>query len=949
MSDLFSNIDPLEINRRLDAGFSVITVNKRLSRELHLQYCNHSTSAGLNAWETPSIIPFEAWLRNLWDQVNANSAPPHQENNISRGVVLNALQIKAVWKKIIQADIAKYNPDTQPLWAINATTRAATHAWQISQSWNIDLQSCRHSEAPDYRQFAAWADTYNKVCRSNNWIDPESLPNLLVRSLADYAEKSNSNVHKESISHAPSNLNLQGIVLAGFDQLTSQQTRLFETLRDIGISIEESRPSRKSTTQIKHYEFASEYQQWLAAAHWARKKLQETPQARLAIIAPDLRRSRRLIEHSLSQILCPGDLTRNHSRNPVFHISPGKPLIEFPVVHRGLSLLWFLSGNALDANALQNLLLSPFLAGSDTEFLERSELDIALRARLPFRFDIHQLLSTTTLFQEKNPTPVFLETLGLIVDYQDRCTRKKDFSDWTEVFLRCLNMFGFPGPITLESAEFQAVDALKSELKKMATLDIVSDTVSINTALGYLKTRLGEQLFEVESLNPSVEILDIPESSGIRFDSIWFGGMISNDWPASPSPSPFIQTRFQRESGYPRASVELNLQLAETQQTRLLGQTAEMIFSYHAYDKDVEISPSPLFALSAQGARQPKEQIFENIDTLFALLQEKQPEMETYRDSQGLIHDGGKTTGGTRLLEDQAACAFRAYANLRLGCRLTEPREQGVDALDRGQLVHQVLEDIWTELGSSQALKKLSEQELRDRVRKSIGNRSKKLIVASGCERGFLNAHSLWLEELLIVWLALEKDRNLDFSLAGAEIPTTLEIEGITLQFKIDRVDQLADGSLCLIDYKTGEAASLKKWVGDRPQYPQLALYCLALESMDQDTKPPMVLSQQGKGLSALVVGQVKSGKILFRGFCIDNQFYRDGVGSKSVPLIENSQLPEELKNWDALKTSWQNNLSGLVRDFQQGIAVVDPLDAVTCTYCDLHALCRIHQKAQLQ
>ena len=948
MSDLFTNINPQDINRRLDSGFSVVTVNKRLSRELHLQYCNHKNSAGLKVWETPSIIPFEAWLHNLWDAVKANSESLNQRDTISKGVVLTALQTKAVWKKIIQEDITKNYPDTQPLWAIDATTRAATHAWQIYQSWDIDLQSCRHSASPDYRRFVAWADKYDITCSTNNWIDPEKLPDLIIESLNSGAEKVNLDSNKTSGSSARLNRYLRGIILAGFDHLTCQQTRLFKTLQSIGVTIEKSRPPPGSTTAINHYRFASEYQQWLAAAHWARKMLHQNPQARLAIIAPDLGRSRRLIEYSLTQILCPGNLTGNHSGNPVFHISPGKPLIDFPTVRSAMSLLDFSSGAEFDANAIQNILLSPFVTGSDSEQHERSELDIALRARLPFRSDLRRLLSTTQLFQKNNPTPVFLETLTRIMENEGDWAKKKRFSEWTEVFLNCLDIFGFPGPATLESAEFQAIDALKTELRKMGSLNTVSDTIGINTALGYLKSRLREQLFEVESLNPSLEILDIPESSGIQFDAVWFGGMIGSDWPASPSPSPFIQTRLQKEAGYPRASVELNLQLAKTQQTRLLGQTGEMVFSYHAYDNDVELSASPLFDQVSHEEINHREQSLENISTLLERLQENKPQMENYHDFRGVSHDGGKTTGGIRLLEDQAACAFRAYANLRLGCRLTAPREQGIDALDRGQLVHKVLEDIWTELGSSQGLKNLSEQELRSRVRTNIENRSKKFIVASGCEEGFLNTHSHWLEELLLIWLTLEKDRNLDFSLVGTEISTTLEIEGITLKLKIDRVDKLADGSLCIIDYKTGETASLTKWVGDRPQYPQLALYFLALESIDYDTELAIQLNHRGKRLSTLVVGQIKPGNTLFQGFCSDNQFYRDGVKNKPVPLIANTKLPEELKSLEALRSHWRNTFSRLAIDFRQGIAVVEPLDAATCNYCDLHPLCRIHQKGTL-
>ena len=54
--------------------------------------------------------------------------------------------------------------------------------------------------------------------------------------------------------------------------------------------------------------------------------------------------------------------------------------------------------------------------------------------------------------------------------------------------------------------------------------------------------------------------------------------------------------------------------------------------------------------------------------------------------------------GGTRVLADQAACPFRAFAKWRLSAEELEEPESGLDPRDRGKLLHALMREIWTRL-----------------------------------------------------------------------------------------------------------------------------------------------------------------------------------------------------------------------------------------------------------
>ena len=60
--------------------------------------------------------------------------------------------------------------------------------------------------------------------------------------------------------------------------------------------------------------------------------------------------------------------------------------------------------------------------------------------------------------------------------------------------------------------------------------------------------------------------------------------------------------------------------------------------------------------------------------------------------------------GGTRILADQAACPFRAFARHRLAAEALEEPVEGLDARARGLLLHTLMKELWTELKGSAGL-----------------------------------------------------------------------------------------------------------------------------------------------------------------------------------------------------------------------------------------------------
>jgi DNA helicase-2/ATP-dependent DNA helicase PcrA len=68
----------------------------------------------------------------------------------------------------------------------------------------------------------------------------------------------------------------------------------------------------------------------------------------------------------------------------------------------------------------------------------------------------------------------------------------------------------------------------------------------------------------------------------------------------------------------------------------------------------------------------------------------------------------------------------------------------------------------------------------------------------------------------------------------GLELGFTLKVGEVLVKGRIDRIDELPDGSLEVVDYKTGNPKTKLEWDDKR----QLVLYALALEQCLPDPKP---------------------------------------------------------------------------------------------------------------
>jgi probable DNA repair protein len=878
-----------DIIATLKAGATLVTASQRLARHLAATYGAAQQAQSAQVWEAPDILPWHQWLERFWQEsFGLLDADAPQ-------LLLSDFQEQTLWEEVIRAADSE-----NPLLQVPAAARSAREAWQLLHAWKLSIPRSRESASEDVSAFARWAKAYGQRCASGNWLDSARLPDAVRNAIA---------AGRLAPPHS--------LILAGFDELTPQQDALLNAVRAAGVTVTPLTPADQTarTARVGYDDRRAEIH---AAAAWARAAL-ESGQTRIGVVVPDLSVQRASIVRLFDEALVPAALLPGSDVVRPYNVSLGESLAAWPVIHAALLLLEFGTGS-LPVARLGTLLRSPFLAGATSEASARAQLDALLRQEGEETVSISALLRRTQVELAK-PQATAPQLHAQLRVWRDNIpARSKQFvpSAWSEQFAALLKLAGWPGDGPLDSDSHQAVMAWRELLAAFAAQDVVSTRPAYAEALATLRRMAGERVFQPQTPAAPVQVLGLLEASGLDFDSLWVMGLDDEIWPESPRPNPFLPLEMQRTRGLPHASAERELEFARRLTERLAASAGNVVFSHPLNSGDEKRRASPL--LQAFPELQPSDfpaPLPGLASHLFAARA-----VETLSDEQApALAPGSAVKGGTRLFQYQAACPFRAFATLRLDARSPEEPEPGLDAKARGMLLHSALEALWNTLASHAALCSMAEGALMNAIGTAVHAALDELARdrSQTLTGRFREIEAKRLTRLLRAWLEEEKARA-PFKVVAAEQKTTIKLGGLVVEGRMDRVDELEDGTRVILDYKSGKT-STKSWEGERPDEPQLPLYAIDM--------------RQRQPVAAALFAQLRAGELGFNGLAA-----RTGIAPKVKPAGENEGV------WQAQLDAWQTTLTTLAEAYRAGDARVDPKEFPrTCEYCGLQALCRVHER----
>ena len=401
----------------------------------------------------------------------------------------------------------------------------------------------------------------------------------------------------------------------------------------------------------------------------------------------------------------------------------------------------------------------------------------------------------------------------------------------------------------------------------------MQDRYRFPTALDKLKTMAANTLFALETKNAPVQILGASEAAGLTFDSIWWMNAQASLWPTRGHAQPFLPWGVQRAAHMPYADPAADAAFALRATKRIFASAKTVITSFALQESDPTTAsahvPSPEIVLSPVVRNVLPDVPLVAVEDFFPDQIRAQTNADTGANSSVLQtvdeepvvpFQESQVRGGVTFLKQQAACPFRAFAELRLGTEpLAEP-ESGLSAAVQGTILHEVLQNFWDEMQSQKKLLESTEEQCRQMLHGYIRHALRRFFEHADepWQRALLEIEADRVEDRLLAWLEVEKQRS-EFTVLKTE--DTLEhmhLGGVELRCRIDRIDRVEQGTV-LMDYKTGGVNS-NACDGERPDEPQLPAYAVLRQTSGTEEKPPAGIAFAGlhpKNVEFTVIGSL--------------------------------------------------------------------------------------------
>lgn len=828
-------------------------------------------------WATPDVV--------TWDELIERMFARDREAGRLEGRWLPRNAAQLIWERIVRDD-----PEINPLLSSGGVARAAHQSWRRLHDYCIPSAALDGDESPETAAFARWCRQYARLLESRGWLD---------------AALAQSRVHAAAAG--------AGLEFVGFDRLTPLQDALLEQWAEAGIAIQRD-AAIAAGGALRHVRCLDSDAELDAAARWAAAELDGHRDRRIAIVVPDLGRQRERVRRIIERVVTPtAGLTGGPApESQGFELAAARPLLEQPVIAASLGLLeLFLRPS--DLPAISRLLRNPFVVGAAEESAARARLDARLRR---FEGPGLPLAGLERMAAERGCTKL-AEALAAGRSVISEWPEKDLPSNCSKRVLSLLNAMGWPGAAP-DSSEHQAVERLRTLVSELGSCDEFTGRVSRTEAVGLVRDMAGRVLFEPQELRAPLLVIDPETCAGMRFDALWVTGLDATRWPPPAAPDPFLPRSLQARHGVPRSTAELATRDARATLERLFASAAHVVASAPETDEEAPMLASPLL-----GGCQPVELPAQWTEPrLGRALHSARPALESLADpALPSISAAEATRGGARLLELQSACPFRAQAEIRLGARALETPAVGVDAAERGDLVHEALAELWRGLRTQTALRALDEQALGERVRRAVATAlADARRSADEVMRHLLDLEAEWLEQRVLAMVRADLERA-PFVVEQVEQPCTARVGALSLEMRPDRVDRLEDGSIAVIDYKTGANADVRAWLDERPQLPQLPAYVQALGPQQ---------------VGAVAFARVRSGDTGYTGVA------RSDAAFPGLRTPGGRGWPRDYGSWDELLGAWRRRLEALAAEYASGDARLAPRPGRACEYCHLGALCRI-------
>ncbi len=863
---------------------SMLTISNSLARELRHQHNEKRNLLHEKVWASPDIIPWSAWLKRCYQSLI--------DEGLSDFLLLDEHQERLVWEKIIISE------RDSPFFPSSITASAAMDTWQIINDWNIDLSTNINNFSEETRIFFQWQEKFKLECKDKNFISLSQIPNFLSKMLEIKKFKYENRIE-----------------LYGFDRVNFSQKKLFEMLQKRNVQINYFQVKKKEGEKIR-FTFDDIESEVRAAASWAKIYTEKNPSKRIGVISPQLRKRKKLMERIFTEIHNPLNILPGIEEKPFFQFSIGDPISKNLLISQMLIILKLTAKIKINFKDFSRILRSPFITGNLLEWPQRALLDrIFLEHGMP-QLSLTQILEKITEISNSSLAycPILTEKIR---DYKEKIDSFPEYASpalWSNYLSEAIQAIGWPGDGPHTNEQTQLIKRTRDMFSIFSTYSFIKKEMSLSEAVNKLISLCNDINFQKNNKS-GIHLLGIHDAVNLNFDAIWILEMNDHNWPSPARPNPLIPYQIQRDLNIPGSSSESEFDFSKKISSKLLSSASLVIISHSINDNRQKRKISSIF----EKIPHKKNLSFPIIDSLYVASID-QGEVDNLPQPEP-VPPKGSPSGGTKLIEDQAACPFSAVAIHRLQALPLPNLTTSPSPLFIGIMLHELMRRIWGEIKTQSKLKELSSQSMIDLIETSY-----ELIIKEFISQRpdiytdtFIKLEKKRLLRLIINWLEYEKSRKVDFEILSLEKKEEIQLGKLILKIRSDRIDLIKNQGIAVIDYKSSKYSNVGDWFSDRPSGVQIPLYCI-----ESDKNP-----------TGAVIARINFENMKFLGFSKENQI---------IPDVDTFKGYGEIKNWDDLLKFWKKSFLSLADEIMSGIADISPKNENDCNVCELQSLCRFQQ-----
>jgi len=875
------SLDFAKLTTLISSQTLILTPNARTQKAIYSgQLANLAENQVV---ESIDVRSFSQWQNDLWSELSFIQPLPKRLSNLA---------IKSWLEKLVRQE---------PAWTLTNPSGVANklvEAYQNLLQWRLCIHDIANNQSTEIDYFKIWIAKLEKFCKQKDLIATFATLDTISQCLENL------------LPILPKH-----ILLVGFNQLTPDQLAFFDDLKKQQIQID-SYVYQSVVANANQIGFTSLQQELDFAAGYAKEHQQKGEC--VGIVVEQLASHLGEVHRAFSDVFQAEELKPWVSLGkPKYNVSAGFALSDQPLVKTGLLLL-NLKANKISLEELHFIKNTPFVEwGRYRQAIQFFLQQLCVNARK--NYSISFLLKSI----EENDQPKKLEILKKRLQLVEKVSKKMlPITQQIEQWKQSLSIWGWAEFNGLNEFEIQAKNTFLNLIADCCLLGDLYDKISSKEAIDFLNQSSKQLAFQIASDRTNVHILGVLEASGLQFDHLVVVGFNANNWPQKNKINPFLPLDLQRRKNMPGSSAEREFEYARDLSSSLLRSAKHIIVTSSDSDTTNTLATAPFFS------HLPQAEVSDFIEPV----NDSIPESDyIWVEDSNIDLSTVEIRGGAYLLSDYAKCPFKSIATYQLKLSGYQSPDVGVEPKTKGSWLHETMELVWKALATQKTLLEMPQPELEKLVQDSLQSALQKhqayLLATTETEIIELEKNKLTL--LIFEWLNIEKERA-DFEVHQLEAEYELDIEQLSLKFRVDRIDSNAKQELEIIDYKTGKT-EVKNWFGVRPTEAQMPAYILAMREQK---------------ISGLNYARLKTGEVAQSGLSFgsdDKTIYQveHGLKEKKSASLKGSNI----RNFDDLVEQWQKSLARIATGISNGYMSVSPKDKnQSCLYCDYKAICRINE-----